>query len=259
MTSINDKRKDLSKKVRFEVFKRDSFKCQYCGGAVPDVTLEVDHIIPVSEGGTNDLINLITSCRECNAGKSNRMLDDDSVVVKQRKQLEEINERREQIQMMAEWRQDLMRLKEDQIDVINDILSHRTGRSFNNIGREKVRKLLSKYDMGFVCDCLSLAFDVYLVADANGFTQESIEKAINKWPGICRCKSEEKDDPDLAEIWHVVNWFCKIKNTSRYPKWRVFKIFKAVYDAGNSVDVLWSLARSCNTAWQVANVMEVSI
>ena len=41
------KRKNLSKSVRFEVFKRDSFKCQYCGKSAPDVVLEVDHIIPV--------------------------------------------------------------------------------------------------------------------------------------------------------------------------------------------------------------------
>lgn len=31
------KRKAISKRVRFEVFKRDSFKCQYCGKCAPDV------------------------------------------------------------------------------------------------------------------------------------------------------------------------------------------------------------------------------
>ena len=56
------KRKNLSKSVRFEVFKRDSFKCQYCGKSAPDVVLEVDHIIPVSKGGDNDISNLITAC-----------------------------------------------------------------------------------------------------------------------------------------------------------------------------------------------------
>ena len=66
------KRKNLSKSVRFEVFKRDSFTCQYCGKSAPDVVLEVDHIIPVSKGGDNDISNLITSCFECNRGKSNK-------------------------------------------------------------------------------------------------------------------------------------------------------------------------------------------
>ena len=45
------KRKALSQKIRFEVFKRDSFTCQYCGRKAPDVVLQVDHIVPVAKGG----------------------------------------------------------------------------------------------------------------------------------------------------------------------------------------------------------------
>jgi len=44
-------RKELSKSIRFEIFKRDSFKCQYCGRMAPEVVLHVDHIKPVAEGG----------------------------------------------------------------------------------------------------------------------------------------------------------------------------------------------------------------
>lgn len=68
------KRKSISKKARFEVFKRDSFKCQYCGDTPPDAVLEIDHIEPVSKGGENDIDNLITACFDCNRGKSNRLL-----------------------------------------------------------------------------------------------------------------------------------------------------------------------------------------
>lgn len=68
-------RKPISKKLRFEIFKRDSFKCQYCGAKPPKVPLEVDHIVPVSKGGKNDELNLITSCFDCNRGKSNNELE----------------------------------------------------------------------------------------------------------------------------------------------------------------------------------------
>lgn len=61
----------ISKKIRFEVFKRDGFTCQYCGKNPPEVTLEVDHIQPVSKNGTDELDNLITACFDCNRGKSN--------------------------------------------------------------------------------------------------------------------------------------------------------------------------------------------
>lgn len=65
------KRKSINKKTRFDVFNRDSFTCRYCGRKAPEVILEVDHLIPVSKGGTNDVYNLITSCRDCNRGKGN--------------------------------------------------------------------------------------------------------------------------------------------------------------------------------------------
>jgi len=60
----------VSKKKRFEVFKRDSFSCQYCGRRPPDVLLECDHIKPRCEGGDDEYENLITSCFDCNRGKS---------------------------------------------------------------------------------------------------------------------------------------------------------------------------------------------
>lgn len=63
-------RKPVSKRVRFEVFKRDCFTCQYCGAVPPTVVLEVDHIIPVAGGGSSDESNLVTSCFACNRGKS---------------------------------------------------------------------------------------------------------------------------------------------------------------------------------------------
>lgn len=44
-------RKPLSKKTRFDVFKRDQFRCQYCGRTPPTVVLEVDHVVPVAENG----------------------------------------------------------------------------------------------------------------------------------------------------------------------------------------------------------------
>lgn len=68
------KRKSTGKRQRFEIFKRDHFTCQYCGKQPPDVVLVVDHINPVSEGGDNDPLNLITACEPCNQGKAHKAL-----------------------------------------------------------------------------------------------------------------------------------------------------------------------------------------
>jgi 5-methylcytosine-specific restriction endonuclease McrA len=65
------KRKPVSTRTRFEIFKRDNFTCQYCGRKPPEIILEIDHITPISKGGDEDQINLITACFDCNRGKSN--------------------------------------------------------------------------------------------------------------------------------------------------------------------------------------------
>lgn len=60
----------ISKKTRFDVFKRDGFQCCYCGAHPSEtIVLEVDHIHPVADGGTNDIDNLVTACFDCNRGK----------------------------------------------------------------------------------------------------------------------------------------------------------------------------------------------
>ena len=66
----------VSKKRRFEIFKRDGFLCRYCGKKPPDTILELDHIVPRSEGGGDTPENLVTSCFECNRGKGATSLAD---------------------------------------------------------------------------------------------------------------------------------------------------------------------------------------
>lgn len=66
-------RKPIKPSVRFQILKRDNYRCQMCGVTAKDgATLEIDHIIPVSKGGTNDADNLQVLCRDCNAGKSDQ-------------------------------------------------------------------------------------------------------------------------------------------------------------------------------------------
>ena len=66
----------LSVRVRFEVFKRDLFTCRYCGKHSPEVILEIDHVVPCCDGGTDDLMNLVTACWDCNRGKAGVPLSD---------------------------------------------------------------------------------------------------------------------------------------------------------------------------------------
>jgi HNH endonuclease len=69
------RRTPISRQLRFEIFQRDNFTCQYCGKQkVEKAELEIDHIIPIAEGGKDEYSNLTTSCKDCNRGKSNKMI-----------------------------------------------------------------------------------------------------------------------------------------------------------------------------------------
>lgn len=56
--------------TRYHVLKRDR-RCQLCGAGPDEAVLQIDHIVPRSRGGTNDLDNLQVLCATCNRGKSN--------------------------------------------------------------------------------------------------------------------------------------------------------------------------------------------
>ena len=61
-------------KIRASVFQRDNYTCQYCG--TRGVTLECDHVTPVSRGGSNDTSNLVTACRKCNRAKRSKTIEE---------------------------------------------------------------------------------------------------------------------------------------------------------------------------------------
>ena len=66
------KRNPIPTALRHEVFLRDGYRCRECGISNLETSLEVDHIIPVSQGGSDELGNLQTLCCTCNRAKGNR-------------------------------------------------------------------------------------------------------------------------------------------------------------------------------------------
>jgi 5-methylcytosine-specific restriction endonuclease McrA len=113
-------RKPISKKARFEVFKRDGFTCQYCGATPPNVLLEVDHITPVCEGGENGEGNLVTACFNCNRGKAGISL---SVVPKSlAEKAAEIQEREAQLAGYREIVQEQVDRIETDMWVVAEVL-----------------------------------------------------------------------------------------------------------------------------------------
>lgn len=65
----------VSKRLRFEILRRDNHQCRYCGAGAPDVELRIDHVIPEALGGPTMPDNLVTACEPCNSGKSSMAPD----------------------------------------------------------------------------------------------------------------------------------------------------------------------------------------
>jgi len=186
-------RRKLSNTIRFEVFKRDRFTCQYCGGKAPDVVLNVDHIKPVADGGTDDLMNLATSCWTCNSGKSDRAIADDSAVVLARNQADMIEERRNQVRMMADWQVELSRM-DVETEAINDAFDRIAGRTLTDQGKREMRNLVRKFGVQEVIAAVAIAYDQY-----------PAETAYSKISGICRVRKMEREDPEAAEAHRAIN------------------------------------------------------
>ena len=193
----------VGKKLRFEVFKRDKFTCQYCGAKAPDAVLHVDHIRPVADGGSSDILNLVAACEGCNAGKGARLLDDTSVVERQRAQLEALEARREQLQMMLEWRDELERVKTDTVQLIADRIEERGSYPPNENGKSDIRKWLRRFSFDEVLSAVDESFDIYMQWRGDNPDEKAWNTAFRKIPGICSVRQQSAEKPYLQSLFYT--------------------------------------------------------
>lgn len=242
---MENKRKAIPKSVRFDVFKRDSFTCQYCGRKAPDVVLEVDHINPVANGGENDILNLITSCRDCNSGKGAKLLTDHQAIDKQREQLEELNERREQMEMMIEWKTALLDLDETKIDAIETMFRKATGYGFSTTGRETIRKAIKQRGFEAVIDATNASIHQYYNGNA-----DSISKTFEYISRIAFCMQREQRDPLYARKSRIA--IIIERNHGMYNKARVWGALNKLCvttDDADRIELMARTARNWSGFW----------
>jgi len=243
------KRVAISKRVRFEVFKRDNFTCQYCGRSAPDVILHIDHISPVAGGGTAEIINLVTSCLECNLGKGARELSDDSALQKQRSQLAELNERREQLEMMVQWREGLRSIDEDAVAKLEDLFEQLTGRVFSDHGRKKVKGWLRRHAFGDLYAAMEDAAQTYWKDPEDEEEQaEQASKVFNYTPGIISAQKRNADRPWMKDLYYAR---AIIRNRHYCNDHKAIELLEEAYEAGIHVEELKEHAKQSRswTAW----------
>lgn len=150
------KRTPVSKRTRFSIFKRDFFTCQYCGNKPPSVVLEVDHVLPVAEGGTNATHNLITACFDCNRGKGAGLLS--TVPGGVAKQAELAAEKLAQVKAFDRLIKSQRKIEESKIDEVEQAFQlHFPEHSFTPKFRQSVRVFIQRIPTHQVVDAMHLA------------------------------------------------------------------------------------------------------
>jgi len=181
----------ISKKLRFEVFKRDGFQCQYCGKTPPDAILEADHINPKARKGKDDINNLITACFDCNRGKGaiplnkipNSLVDN----------LEILKEREIQIREYNRFLSKIESRIQKEIDEIDEVYNSYFSKwwfseNFKNVTLKRFLKHLPKQ---VVIDAMHLA--CHNMMRNSKYNPE--DAAIKYFCGICwnRIRGNEED------------------------------------------------------------------
>lgn len=177
------KRKPISKKLRFEIFKRDGFRCAYCGNNPPTVTLEIDHIEPFSKGGACDINNYITACFDCNRGKKDIPLD--KIPSKLIDNLESLKVQEEQLKEYKKFIRKIERRQKKDIEDVAKIYSD----SFENyvltdsFKTKSLKPFLKKLPKHEVIEAMEIATGK--IHNSNG--------AVKYFCGICWSKINENN------------------------------------------------------------------
>ena len=190
----------VSKKIRFEVFKRDNFTCGYCGKKPPEVVLEIDHINPKSKGGIDDINNLLSACFDCNRGKKNIKLDKISPQLQEN--LEILKEKEIQLKEYNRFTEKILKRKRKEMEEVNQIYTNyfpqwKLSEKFIDTSLKRFFNILPKEEiiraMHIACSKIN-----------------DNEKAINYFCGICWNKIK-KDDLNhiIKKEWRRLSSFYR--------------------------------------------------
>lgn len=150
----------ITKKLRFEVFKRDGFVCQYCGRRPPEVILEIDHIIPKKKKGRDDFENLITACFDCNRGKGARDLKVSPEILSDK--TKQLKEKELQLKEFYKYQEKIKKRTGVDIDYLDEVWhqlsEEKEGYTFTEQARRQVKNLLRNFNKYEIEEAMEIAW-----------------------------------------------------------------------------------------------------
>lgn len=256
--AAESKREAIPKRLRFEVFKRDAFRCQYCGQKAPDVILHCDHIKPIADSGETSILNLITACSSCNLGKGARKLDEHHVLEKSRAQLEELNERRAQLEMLAEWHRELSTIEDMRIAVLVERwlqITEQTWPGFTKEGENIVRRWLRRFSADELMIAMSDARTSYFERDEKDeLLVESTDHAFHMIPAIANVRRASRDKPYLQQLFYIRGILRR--RFDNVNEWMVMGLMEEAVLAGADLDRMGELAKTVSSWGRFREALE---
>ena len=145
----------ISKKLRFLVFARDNFACRYCGAQSDKAQLVIDHVIPVCQGGGNEIGNLVTACFACNSGKGAETVP--TAIPEDPNRLKISQEMQEQIAAMTAARQAMEARRVLEKEVKNYFCAMRETQSMQRTSLTILTKLVLQHGVDNVFKWIEMA------------------------------------------------------------------------------------------------------
>lgn len=223
-----EKRKSISKKIRFEIFKRDGFQCAYCGQSPPAVILEIDHIEPKSKGGQDDVNNYITACFDCNRGKRDIPLDkipsslSENVDVLREKE-EQISEYRKFIKLVER------RINKDVKEIEKAFQERFDDRTFTDLFiNGTIKQFLKSLPLHEIIEAMRIAIS----------KQVNPDNCLKYFCGICWNKIKSKTDPDFITFKSLKKYWESQRRGSGYLPDNYLRAWMRKYDVGIIKDAM---------------------
>lgn len=231
----------ISKKIRFEVFKRDGFQCAYCGKTPPQVTLEVDHVDPKSKGGKDDINNLITACFDCNRGKSNIPLT--KAPAKLSDNLEVLQEQENQLKEYRKFVKKIELRKKKDMDGIDAIYKQAyPGWQFSDQFRlGTLKQFIQKLPLNDIAEAMNIA-----ISRVPG----DKDRVIKYFCGICWNKIRALTDPNHETKRELVRyWESRPRGSGYLAKgsldcWLMTYTKEEIMSAMAQAEGIWSTLRN---------------
>jgi uncharacterized FlaG/YvyC family protein len=245
------KRSGIPKNVRFGVFKRDLFTCQYCGRKSPEVVLELDHIKPVCKGGDNSVINLITSCFDCNRGKKGEALSENMEIKKQESELADQFQKMQEFIATSKIRDEAIVLDDKIKKYVCAKWCKMTNWEISEIGQKKALALVKKYGLAAYVDAMETSVNQYFDQ-----TNESAEKTFKFIAKILNVRRLQQDNPELSEIYYIRGIIVKRFGFLESQKWQIASDLKAAMANGYDAETLKDLAKHSSNYTEYRIAME---